>query len=142
MHGESNSSGEEGVFRTLPINLLLKDRLCLLVGAGHVAHRKLATLLDHGARVVLVAPEVRPSVRKLAERPSVEIREGRYEPSLLDEVRPFLVYAATDDDALNVRIAEDAAERGVLSSSAVGAEARVGVSVFFPPEAGTSNRPG
>jgi glutamyl-tRNA reductase len=117
MSGESKSPGGGGVFRTLPINLLLKDRVCLLVGAGHVAHRKLSTLLDHGARVVLVAKTIRPSIRSLSGHPSVTIREGSYDPSLLDEIRPFLVYAATDDDGLNVRIAADAAERGVLSSS-------------------------
>ncbi|MEN8148188.1 MAG: NAD(P)-dependent oxidoreductase [Planctomycetota bacterium] len=118
MRGDSHSSGSGDAFRTLPINLLLKDRLCLLVGAGHVAHRKLVNLLDHGARVVLVAPEIDPEVRALEEDPDVRIRIGRYDPTLLDEFEPFLVYAATDDDTLNVRIAADAADRGLLSSSA------------------------
>jgi glutamyl-tRNA reductase len=99
------------------VNLLLKDRLCLIVGAGHVAHRKLGNLLEHGGRVVLVAPEVRPEIRDLEGDDHVEIRPGRYEPGLLEELAPFLVYAATDDDELNRRIAADAAERGILSSS-------------------------
>jgi siroheme synthase-like protein len=117
MGGDSHSSGSGGGFRTLPINLLLKDRLCLLVGAGHVAHRKLATLLDHGARVVLVAPEIHPGIRDFAAGFPVEIREGTYETALLDEFEPFLVYAATDDDALNRRIVTEATERGQLGSS-------------------------
>ncbi len=117
MHQESQRPGAGGA-RTLPINLLLKGRLCLLVGAGHVAHRKCRNLLDHGARVVLIAPESTRGIRKLRESGQVTVREERYHAGLLDEIRPFLVYAATNDDEVNRGIAADAVERNILSSSA------------------------
>lgn len=100
------------------MNLLVKGRLCLVVGAGNVAHRKVRNLLAHGARVVLVAPDAVPGLRELAASGSVVIREGRYERSLLEELGPFLVYAATDDDDENRRIVHDATEAGRLASSA------------------------
>jgi glutamyl-tRNA reductase len=103
---------------TLPVNLLLKGRLCLLVGAGHVAHRKLGNLLGHGARVMLVAPRIHPRIRDLEDGDRVTVREGRYDPDLLEEVKPFLVYAATDSDEENRRIAADAERLGILASSA------------------------
>ncbi len=104
-------------YPTLPVNLLLKGRLCLLLGAGHVAHRKCRTLLAHGARVILVAPSAGEPLRKLAEEGRVEVRTGRYDASLLLSLRPFLVYAATNDDAVNRRITADAARLGILASS-------------------------
>ncbi len=117
MHQETSRPGVDGA-RSLPINVLLKGRTCLLVGAGHVAHRKCRNLLDHGAPVILVAPDLTEGIRELAETGQVAVREQRYCAELLDELQPFLVYAATNDDEVNRRIAADAAERGILSSSA------------------------
>ena len=117
MHQESQSPGTDGG-RTLPINVLVKGRTCLLVGAGHVAHRKCRNLLDHGARVTLIAPELTRGIRELSDCGQVTVREERYQARLLDELRPFLVYAATNDDAVNRGIAADAAARGILCSSA------------------------
>lgn len=109
--------GDRGGERTLPVNLLVKGRLCLLVGAGHVAERKAKSLLSHGARVVLVAPDAVDELRDLASTGEVVLREERYDSALLTELDPFLVYAATDDDELNRRIAIEANQRGLLVSS-------------------------
>jgi glutamyl-tRNA reductase len=117
MREESARPGTGGA-RTLPINVLLKGRLCMLVGAGHVADRKCRNLLEHDAEVVLVAPEVTDGIRELEGAGRVTIRRERYSEDLLSELRPFLVYAATDDDALNRKVAADATERSILSSSA------------------------
>jgi glutamyl-tRNA reductase len=113
----STGAEEREAFRTLPINLLLKGRLCLLAGAGHVADRKCRSLLSHGARVVLVAPEAGEGIRDLEAAGDVVVRRERYETRLLTELRPFLVYAATDDDGLNAWIVRDAAALGILASS-------------------------
>ncbi|MEW6743550.1 MAG: NAD(P)-dependent oxidoreductase [Planctomycetota bacterium] len=117
MHDDRSALSGGGEFHTLPINLLLKGRLCLLVGAGHVAHRKLVSLLVYGGRAVLVAPEACAEVIDLVAAGRIVFRAGRYDPSVLTELEPFLVYAATDDDALNRRIVADAARLGILASS-------------------------
>ncbi len=49
-----------------PIMLDLRDRPCLLVGAGPIAHRKLLSLLAEGARVTVVAPTAIEAVTQLA----------------------------------------------------------------------------
>lgn len=117
MNREVASIRDRAGRRTLPVNLLLKGRACLLVGAGHVAHRKASSLLRHGARVVVVAPAAVPELRDLAAGGALTLREGRYDPALLAEVRPFMVYAATDNDEVNRRIVRDAVQAGVLASS-------------------------
>lgn len=103
--------------RTLPVNLLLKGRLCLVVGAGSVACRKVRTLVDHGARVRVVAPEIHAELRALAAEGRVELEEARFDEAHLAEPAPFLVYAATDDDALNREVAACAERRGILVTS-------------------------
>jgi siroheme synthase (precorrin-2 oxidase/ferrochelatase) len=51
----------------LPIFLNVADRPCLVVGAGAVATRKVELLLEAGARVTVVAQDIGPEVRRLAE---------------------------------------------------------------------------
>jgi siroheme synthase-like protein len=75
----------------------------LLVGAGKVAASKLDGLLAAGARVKVVAPEVRPEI----ERAAVKVERRAFVPGDLDGV--FLAVAAAAP-AVNheVRLAADA----------------------------------
>lgn len=62
--------------RPFPAFLHLHGRSVLLVGGGAVAASKLTGLLEAGARVTVVAPELRPELRRpevtLVERPFEE----------------------------------------------------------------------
>lgn len=98
-----------------PVMLRLKNRLCTVIGGGHVAKRKLRGLLDAGAEVRAVAPQMLAGIEKLE---NIEIRRKKYEPQDLDG--SFIVIAATDDAELNKRILSDAAERGMLAMSVEG----------------------
>jgi precorrin-2 dehydrogenase/sirohydrochlorin ferrochelatase len=86
----------------------LEDRPCLVVGGGPVALEKVRGLLDCGARVTVVAPEILPDLLDLP----VSFVEGRYQASDLEG--RFLVVAATDDEPLNRRVFGDAEARGML----------------------------
>lgn len=82
-----------------PLFMELKDRDCLVVGGGRVAWRKVKVLMDFGARVSVVAPEVIPEIGELGP---VQLLEREF---LDDDVRGrILVVAATDDETLNQRI--------------------------------------
>jgi precorrin-2 dehydrogenase/sirohydrochlorin ferrochelatase len=95
-----------------PVNLNLKNRRCLVVGGGAVAERKVETLLEFGAAVVVVAPVLTPQLRDLADGGSIEYVPGTYELSALDDA--FLAVAATDDRETNRAVSEDAQRRGIL----------------------------
>ena len=86
----------------------LAGRSCLVVGGGSVGLEKARGLVDCGARVTLVAPEVEPELRELP----VELLERRFESRDLDG--RFLVVAATSDPRLNRRVYEEAEERLLL----------------------------
>ncbi|MFW6060327.1 MAG: precorrin-2 dehydrogenase/sirohydrochlorin ferrochelatase family protein [Phycisphaeraceae bacterium] len=91
-----------------PVMLKLTGRRCVIVGGGGVAHRRAAALLEAGAAVTVIAPAVED---KLAALP-VSIERRAYRRGDLDGAR--LVVIATDDPAVNRRVAEDAAAAGVL----------------------------
>lgn len=86
----------------------LERRSCLVVGGGAVALEKVQGLLDSGARVTVVAPQVGDGLRTL----DVELVEREYRASDLDG--RFLVVAATSLSSLNRRVHEDAEARSLL----------------------------
>lgn len=88
----------------LPVNLNVRDRLCVLVGGGTVARRKCRTLVEHGARVRVISPSLAPD--EIWGCSAVNWIENRYGPGMLDGA--FLVIAATNDRSVNRRVAEDA----------------------------------
>ncbi|MEZ0268128.1 MAG: bifunctional precorrin-2 dehydrogenase/sirohydrochlorin ferrochelatase [Phycisphaerae bacterium] len=90
-----------------PITLDLAARTVVIVGGGRVAARKARGLLDAGARCVrVVAPEILADVPEAVERVV-----GRYHAGHLDGAA--LVFAATDDPAVNRQVVADAHERGL-----------------------------
>ena len=78
----------------------------LIVGGGPVASRKLGAFLQVGARVRIVALEATEDVRALADGGAVEWLARGYQPSDLGDAQ--LVVAATDDRAVNAKVAADA----------------------------------
>jgi siroheme synthase-like protein len=94
----------------------LEGRDVLVVGAGAVAHEKIEGLLDVGARVTVVAPEVSRPVEELARAGRVALVRGPYRTSALDG--RFLVVAATSVTSVNERVHADAEARAMLCNVA------------------------
>ena len=92
--------------------LKLTGRPCLVVGAGTIAESKIASLLEAGARVRVVAPEATSQVRSWAQSNSIEWHQRPWEPDDLEGM--FLVVAATSSTELHERVFEAATRRGVL----------------------------
>ena len=90
-----------------PAFLKLTGRRVVVVGGGPVATSKLRGLLDVGAAVTVVAPEVTGDI--IASR--VPIRRRRFEPADLDDA--WLVVAAAPP-AVNREVAEAAEQRQVF----------------------------
>jgi len=78
-----------------PLGLLLSGRRVLVVGGGAVATRRMSALLDAGADVVLVSPELTPALRDLADKGRLRWLARRFEPSDVDGA--WLVHVAVDD---------------------------------------------
>ncbi len=101
--------------KTFPIMLDLQGRLAVVVGGGAVGVRKVAALLDAGAQVKLVDQSMSPQARKLESRGVLPI-EKPYCAEFLDGAS--VVFACTDDRALNAQVAQDAHWAGALVNAA------------------------
>lgn len=116
----------------------------LVVGGGHIAARRVRALLDFGADVTVVAPDILPQIQHLCDRSfsagdetGKEKRETRKEETAADGSgrkgrlmlcrRPFIlsdadgmriVLAATDDPAVNGQVVEAGRAVGALCNRA------------------------
>jgi precorrin-2 dehydrogenase / sirohydrochlorin ferrochelatase len=96
-----------------PVNLRLEGRRCLVVGGGPVARQKVQGLLDAGARVHVVAPEITDEIQSLR---GVTTEARRYQPGEVAGYR--LVITATDDPVVNHAVFDDGEKHGVWVNSA------------------------
>jgi precorrin-2 dehydrogenase/sirohydrochlorin ferrochelatase len=86
----------------------LEGRRCLVVGGGTVGLEKARGLVDCGAIVTVVAPQIEPELQLLP----IDWRQKRYETADLDGA--FLVVAATSNRSVNRRVFQDAEARSLL----------------------------
>ncbi|MDD4237645.1 MAG: bifunctional precorrin-2 dehydrogenase/sirohydrochlorin ferrochelatase [Desulfotomaculaceae bacterium] len=94
------------------ISLNLTGKTCLVVGGGQVAERKVHTLLECSARVVVVSPSITPGLAKLIGEDKLVYRQGYYMDSDLDGV--FLVIGAANREEVNRQVADDCATRNLI----------------------------
>lgn len=102
--------------RYYPVNLDIQNQNCLVVGGGFVSSRKVKTLLDCGAKVTVVSPDVTKQLRDFSISGSITWNNRHYRTSDIDGM--FLVIGATDDEELNRQISSDARKRNILCNIA------------------------
>ena len=97
----------------------MRGRRALVVGGGLVAERKVRGLLDAHAAVVVVAPELTPTLAALAEAGAIGWERRLYAEG--DLAGAFLAFAATGDDAINETVTSAARRAGILVNDAADA---------------------
>jgi uroporphyrin-III C-methyltransferase / precorrin-2 dehydrogenase / sirohydrochlorin ferrochelatase len=108
----------------LPIFLRVQNRLAVVVGGGAVAARKAELLLNCGARVRVVAPELAPGTQELLRQHSAahEMSHLRASFDVGHLEGAALVMAATDSAAVNAQVSQAARARGIPVNVADDAE--------------------
>jgi siroheme synthase-like protein len=99
-----------------PVSLVVEGRRCVVVGAGRIAARKIAALLEAGADVQVVAPVVGTEVRDWAAAGRLRVDERSFEPADLDDA--WLATTATGDPAVDRAVFLAGQERHVWVNSA------------------------
>lgn len=99
-----------------PVMLDLASRRCLVVGGGGVALRKVQGLAEEGARVTLVAPEVVAPLEAMAASNEIAWERRPYREG--EAAGYALVFAATDDRAVNALVFRDAESAGIWANVA------------------------
>ncbi|HDO1330745.1 TPA: uroporphyrinogen-III C-methyltransferase [Aeromonas veronii] len=98
----------------LPIFCRLDNKPVLLVGGGEVAERKARLLLDAGAQLTVVAPELDPELAELAANGSIEWLAGEFASEQL--AGKWLVVAATDRREVNALVYQSANQAQIFAN--------------------------
>lgn len=99
-------------FPYFPVCLQIAGRLCLVIGGGRVAERKARGLLEHGALVRVISPELSEGLAELAGEGDIVWLSRPYREG--DLLGAFLVIAATDDPSAQERIHAEAEAGNIL----------------------------
>jgi len=95
-----------------PVSLNISGRKCVVVGGGQVALRKAKALLEHGADVEVISPDLCPELVQLAGSGEIRVLAREYQPG--DLKKAFVAIAATDDTEVNQRVVTEARKDAVL----------------------------
>ena len=95
-----------------PIFLELGGRRAVLIGGGAVAVRKAESLLEAGARVVVVDHKPSDAIIDLCTRQGAELIRAKYSKQYIAEA--LLVIAATNDPKVNEQVYRDCQELEIL----------------------------
>lgn len=95
-----------------PVFLNISGRKCVVVGGGQVALRKVKALLEHGASVKVISPDLCPELTELAESGRIRILHRHYQ--LGDLQKALIAIAATNNSDINQQVIKEARGKAVL----------------------------
>lgn len=85
--------------RVYPIMLNLAGKSAVVIGGGKIAERKVNGLLETGASITVVSPEVTSGLEQLARSGKIDWIQEPFYPQQLQQA--FLIVAATDSREVN-----------------------------------------
>jgi uroporphyrin-III C-methyltransferase/precorrin-2 dehydrogenase/sirohydrochlorin ferrochelatase len=97
--------------QALPIFFNIKNRLCIVVGGGEVATRKVTMLLKADAAITLISPDLCQELRYLADSKKIIYIKAEFEKSQLEGA--CLVIAATDNILVNEAVSNAAKKQNI-----------------------------
>lgn len=92
--------------QALPIFFNINKRLCVVIGGGDVATRKVTMLLKAHAAITLISPEICHELQAMVDAEKIKFTQASYQPDYL--IGACMVIAATDDEAVNEAVSRDA----------------------------------
>jgi len=97
-----------------PVMINLENRRVVIVGGGDVALRKACDLLEAGASVRVIAPDVHDDMKALADSygATLDIVQRPYEPG--DLAGACLVFSATNNSAVNQAVFKEARQENIF----------------------------
>lgn len=88
-----------------PLFLKLDNMKCLVIGGGVIAERKVSALIESGAIVTIISPDITEGIMNLVDKNAVKYFKRHFEQN--DTKGFFLVIAATNSEKTNSMIYEE-----------------------------------
>jgi len=95
-----------------PVNLMIAQRKCVVIGGGKVAARKVAALLDCGGTVEVISPVLTEELQEHHRQGHLQWRQRSYRAG--DLAGAFLVIAATDAEEVQAAVFAEASAANQL----------------------------
>jgi siroheme synthase-like protein len=99
-----------------PIFLEMTGRRCLVIGGGAVAERKIAGLLEAGAHINVISPEVSAAIQGWCNQQELTLTGRRYREGDLADFP--IVFVATHDRDVNERVYREGRRCGAWVNAA------------------------
>ena len=99
-----------------PLYLNIENRLCVVIGGGRVAERKITALLEAGAKILVVSPFFTPRLMEYEANGRIDTFCTYYAAEFIEGAS--LIFAATDNSTVNAQVLADATQRGIPANSA------------------------
>ena len=96
-----------------PVFLRLRNRRVLVVGGGEIALQRVRKLLAAGAKVTLIAPNIKPEFEPLAESEQLRLVHRAFQRADVNG-QYFLVIGATNHPPTQTALWEEAEKLGLL----------------------------
>lgn len=87
-----------------PLMVNIDFKKVVIVGGGHVARQKVEALLPTNAQITVVSPTVTDKLKTYLDEGRAVWKQKLFEPADLDDAA--LIFAATDDEAVNDAVEE------------------------------------
>jgi precorrin-2 dehydrogenase/sirohydrochlorin ferrochelatase len=100
----------------LPIFLDVSGRNCVVIGGGDIAERKVRSLIEAGASVTVISPEITGRLADMVHAQTIRHLQRAYWRG--DLIGAFLAFEATGDRRAAEAATEEARERGVPINAA------------------------
>jgi uroporphyrin-III C-methyltransferase/precorrin-2 dehydrogenase/sirohydrochlorin ferrochelatase len=100
--------------KTYPLALRLEGKNALVVGGGNVAAEKVPPLINAGAVITVVSPDLHPRLQDAANNGRLIWVKRRFEDSDIEGA--LIVFAATDDHAVNKHVFHLCEKEGKLAN--------------------------
>jgi siroheme synthase-like protein len=97
--------------RYYPVFLDIANKPVVVIGGGNIALQKVDGLLDAGASVTVVSPELNERMAQLKDEGRFVHIKRKYEPGDIEGAE--LVFVATDDGAENRKVWQEGRERHI-----------------------------
>jgi precorrin-2 dehydrogenase/sirohydrochlorin ferrochelatase len=102
---------ERKTLKYYPVFWNIAGKKCVVVGGGEVAERKVKRLLESGAEVFIISPQLTPELTRLNEESIISHIAKEYSSEYI--YGAALVVGATDDEKTNAAISSDARSKGI-----------------------------
>ena len=90
----------------LPLFHNIKNRRCVVIGAGSIALRKIRPLLEAGALVDIIAPDIDDRIKDIAKNSSIKLYKKKFE--INDLKNACLVISAVNSKEVNTQVSDHA----------------------------------